>query len=362
VTFADKFRKKAIFESLAEVLEAQIRREGWKGLLPSGIDLAQQHNVSLPTVQKAVTLLIERRVLVSRGGKRRLGVVAGPPHPRAGGKVELLVLAAKPLSFYDSTIAMGMLQLAEELKARGDGYRFVDLSEKMGVARRKAAHAEVVRTRPTHCVLMSPDSHLYQGVARHPVRIASMFGNLRSKKVQRLGVQYGPLVEIAVGHLKELGHRRFFIPFLGRKVRLKVSLANIARVAKEQGVELGVEYSADVPTPERIEASLDKALASGCTALIFPLWHDFLQAIGYFARRGIAYPRDLSVVVLVGTPSALALNPAVACCLNQPDTIARQIQGWLASGGMDREVFMSVFRRTWQVGGSTGPVPPRAPR
>lgn len=359
---AAKFEKKAVFELLADVLEVQIRQEGWKGLLPSGRDLANQHKVSLPTVQKAIALLIKRKVLVSRGGKRRLGVAAAATSPRAGGKFELLVLSAKPLSFYDSTIAMGMLQLAEELKARGDGYRFVDLSEKTGVARRKAAHAEVVRTRPTHCVLMSPDSHLYQGVARHPVRIATMFGNLRSKKVQRLGVQYGPLVEIAAGHLKALGHRRLFIPFLGRKVRLKVSLANIARVAKEQEVELGIEYSADAPTPERIAASLDKALAAGCTALLFPLWDDFLPAIGYFARRGIAYPRDVSVVVLVGTPSAFALDPAIACCLNQPETIARQIQGWLASGGMDRDVFMSVFRRTWQVGGSTGPVPPRAPR
>ena len=354
---ASKFEKKAVFEQLADGIETQIRQEGWKGLLPSGRDLAQKHKVSLPTVQKAIALLAERRVLVSRGGKRRFGVVATSSHQRPRGKFQLLVLSTKQLSFYDSTIAMGMLQLAEELKARGDGYRFVDLSEKTGAARRKAAHAEMVRTRPTHCVLMSPDSHLYQGVARHPVRIATMFSNLRSKKVQRLGVQYGPLVEIAVGHLKALGHRRFFIPFLGRKVRLKVSLANIARVAKEQGVDLAIEYSADVLTSGRIEESLDRAQRSGRTALIFPLWDDFLPAMGYFARRGIAYPRDVSVVVLVGTPSALVLDPPVACCLNQPDTIVRQIQGWLASGVMDRDVFTSVLRRTWQQGGSTGPVP-----
>jgi len=352
-----KFEKKAVFELLADSVEVQIRQGEWKGLLPSGRELAQQHKVSLPTVQKAIALLIKRKLLVGRGGRRRVGVVADSPQQGAGGKSDLLVLSAKPLSFYDSTIALGMLQLGEELKARGDGYRFVDLSQKTGAARRKAAHAEMVKGRPTHCVLMSPDSHLYQGVARHPAKIATMFGNLRSKRVHRLGVQYGPLVEIAVGHLKALGHRRFFIPFLGRKVRLKVSLANIARVAKEQAVDLAIEYSAGVPSPERIEASLDKALASGCTALLFPLWDDFLPAIGYFARRGLSYPRDVSVVVLVGTPSAFCLTPSVACCLNQPETIARQIQGWLVSGGMDRDVFMSVFRRTWQVGGSTGPVP-----
>lgn len=354
----DKFEKKSVFELLADSIEAQIRMEGWKGLLPSGRDLAQQHKVSLPTVQKAITLLVKRHVLVSRGGKRRLEVASGVSRSlRPAGKAELLVLSTKPLSLYDSTIALGMLQLADEMKSRGEGYRFVDLSGVTGAHRRKAAHAEMTRSRPSHCILMSPDTHLYQGVARHPAKVASMFGSLRSKRVQRLGIQYGPLVEIAVTHLKPLGHRRFFIPFLGRKVRLKVSLANIARVAKEQGVDLAIEYSADVPTPERLEASLDKALASGRTAWIFPLWDDFLPAIGYFARRGITYPRDVSVVVLVGTPSAFALNPPVACCLNQPETIARQIQGWLASGGMDRDVFMSVFRRTWQAGGSTGPAP-----
>lgn len=81
-----KFEKKATFELLADAIEVQVRQEGWKGLLPSGRDLAQQHKVSLPTVQKAIALLIERKVLVSRGGKRRVGVVAASPHQRASVK------------------------------------------------------------------------------------------------------------------------------------------------------------------------------------------------------------------------------------------------------------------------------------
>ena len=85
---ASKFEKKAVFELLADGIEAQIRQEGWKGLLPSGRDLANQHNVSLPTVQKAIALLIERQVLVSRGGKRRLGVVATSSHQRPCGQFQ----------------------------------------------------------------------------------------------------------------------------------------------------------------------------------------------------------------------------------------------------------------------------------
>lgn len=357
----NKFQKKALFEFLADGIEAQIRQEGWKGLVPSGRDLANQHKVSLPTVQKAIALLIERKVLVSRGGKRRLEVAPGVSRSlRPSDKAEVLVLSTKPLTLFDSTIAMGMLQLAGEMESRGEGYRFVDLSGVTGAARRRAAHAEMARSRPSHCILMSPDTHLYQGVSRHPAKIASMFGNLRSKRVQRLGIQYGPLVEIAVTHLKPLGHRRFFIPFLGRKVRLKTSLLNISKVAKEQGVTIDVEYSAAALTPERLAASLDRARAAGCTALLFPLWDEFLPAIGYFAQRGIHYPRDVSVVVLVGTPSAFELVPAIGCCLNLPETIAQQIMIWIRTGGMDREVFTSVFRRTWQAGGSTGPAPVRA--
>jgi len=70
-----KFEKKAVFELLADGIEAQIREEGWKGLLPSGRDLANQHKVSLPTVQKSIDLLIERQVLVSRGGKRSRAII-----------------------------------------------------------------------------------------------------------------------------------------------------------------------------------------------------------------------------------------------------------------------------------------------
>ena len=74
---APKFEKKTTFELLADAIEAQIRQEGWGGLIPSGRDLANRHKVSLPTVQKAITLLKERKVLVSRGNKRRMQIGPG---------------------------------------------------------------------------------------------------------------------------------------------------------------------------------------------------------------------------------------------------------------------------------------------
>jgi DNA-binding LacI/PurR family transcriptional regulator len=351
-----KFEKKAVFELLADSIEAQIRQEGWKGLLPSGRDLANQHKVSLPTVQKAIALLIERQVLVSRGGKRRLEVAAGVSGShRAGGHQEVLVLSTLPLIAYDSSIAMGVQQLGEALKAKGDGFRFVDLSRVEGVERRKAAHAEMVKSRPTHCILMTPDASLFSGVARHRVKIASMFSTLRSKRMAPLGVKYGYLVEIALKRLIPLGHRHFLMPFLNRKNKLKVSLEAVAKVAKEQGVRIEVLRSPQPLTTENLGRFLGPGLERGATAVLFPQWTDFLPAVAFFAKRDLDFPRDVSVVALVGISHSRVYSPAIACCVSSPESIAQQAEIWIRSDKVEDDAYRTVYENTWQQGASIGP-------
>jgi len=355
-----KFEKKAVFELLADSIEAQIRQEGWKGLLPSGRDLANQHKVSLPTVQKAIALLIERQVLVGRGGKRRLEVAAGVSGShRPSGHFEVLVLSTQPLIAYDASISMGILQLGESLKAKVDGFRFVDLSHVQGVELRKAAHAEMVKSRPTHVILMKPDASLFAGVSRHPVKIASMFGSLRSKRINPLGVKYGYLVDIALKSLIPLGHRHFLMPFFARKAKLSESMAAIARIAKEQGVRIEVKLTAQPLTTENVGKFLGLGLERGATAVIFPQWTDFMPAIAYFAARGLEFPRDISVVSLVGNATTRVYVPPVACCLSSPNSIAQQAEVWILSEKVDDEAYVSVYQNTWESGGSIGPAPKR---
>jgi ribosomal protein L32E len=355
-----KFEKKAVFELLADGIEAQIRQEGWKGLLPSGRDLANQHKVSLPTVQKAIALLIERQVLVSRGGKRRLEVAAGVSGShRPSGHFEVLVLSTQPLIAYDASISMGILQLGDSLKAKDDGFRFVDLSQVQGAERRKAAHAETVKSRPTHVILMAPDAPLFAGVSRHAVKIASMFGSLRSKRINPLGVKYGYLVDIALKSLIPLGHRHFLMPFFARKAKLRESMAAIARIAKEQGVRIEVKLTAQPLTTESMGKFLGPGLERGATAVIFPQWTDFMPAIAYFAAHGLEFPRDVSVVSLVGNATTRVYVPPVACCLSSPDSIAQQAEVWIRSEKVHDDAYISVYQRTWESGGSIGPAPKR---
>ena len=355
---AAKFEKKAVFELLADGIEAQIRQEGWKGLLPSGRDLANQHKVSLPTVQKAIALLIERQVLVSRGGKRRLEVapgVAGSQRP--SGHLEVLVISTEPLIAYDASISIGMLRLGENLKAKGDGFRFVDLSHVQGTERRKAAHAEVVKSRPTHVILMAPDASLFAGVSRHPVKIASMFSTLRSKRMAPLGVKYGYLVEIALKRLIPLGHRHFLMPFLNRKNKMKSSMEAVAKIAKEQGVRIDVLRSPQPLTTENLGRFLGPGLERGATAVLFPQWTDFLPAVAFFAKRDLDFPRDISVVALVGISHSRVYSPAIACCVSSPESIAQQAEIWIRTDKVEDDAYRTVYENTWHQGASIGPVP-----
>ena len=354
------FERKSIFEHLADAIEGQIRVEGWRGLLPSGRDLARQHKVSLPTVQKAIALLLQRKVLLSRGGKRRVEVAAGVSgSQRAVGRNEVLVLSNLPLVAYDSSIAMGIQQLGETLKAKGDGFRFVDLSHLEGAGRRKAAHAEMTKSRPTHCVLMTPDASLFAGVSRHPVKIASLFGSLRSKRITSLGVRYGYLVEIALKRLIPLGHRHFLMPFLNRKIKMKSSMEAIAKIAKEQGVRIDVLRSPQPLTTENLGRFLGPGVARGATAVLFPQWTDFLPAVAFFAKRDLEFPRDVSVVALVGVSHARMYSPSIACCLSSPASIAQQAEIWIRSDNVDDEAYRMVYENSWQQGASIGPAPKR---
>jgi DNA-binding LacI/PurR family transcriptional regulator len=202
---------------------------------------------------------------------------------------------------------------------------------------------------------MTPDASLFSGVARHRVKIASMFSTLRSKRMAPLGVKYGYLVEIALKRLIPLGHRHFLMPFLNRKNKMKSSMEAVAKIAKEQGVRIDVLRSPQPLTTENLGRFLGPGVARGATAVLFPQWTDFLPAVAFFAKRDLEFPRDVSVVALVGVSHARMYSPSIACCLSSHESIAQQAEIWIRTDKVEDDAYRAVYENTWQQGASIGP-------
>lgn len=72
------FRPKTAVEQVVDVLSGQIRSGKLVGILPSVRALARRYQLSVPSLDKARTILVEQGLLAPRGAKRRLAVLPLP--------------------------------------------------------------------------------------------------------------------------------------------------------------------------------------------------------------------------------------------------------------------------------------------
>lgn len=353
------FKKKKVFELLADTLEEQIRVESWRGLIPSGRDLANQHKVSLPTVQKAIALLLERKVVVGRGGNRRPAVALAPQAAPVDAKQQrLLVISEQSLKRMRPPFSSALQLLQQQCQEKGHACNILDYSEPAGLPQRKRVHAAVTQYAPTHCVTIQPSKCTYAVLTRTEIKHACMYGSLRSKRVQRLGHCYGPLLTRVFTELTTLGHRRIYIPLLGRKLKPDDSFFEACTKVRAQGVTVEVKLCKETPTHAGMEYCLDGARLRGATAIVFPQWGDFLYAITYFAKKGLEIPRDISVVVLICHEEARHFAPPLAGhMVYTPEALSEQVMHWLEKGEVDHGILNRSLEQGWERAGSMGLAP-----
>lgn len=353
------FKKKKVFELLADSLELRIKEESWVGLIPSGRDLAQSHKVSLPTVQKAIALLLERKVLVARGPNRRPGVAAVAKQLKLTPKSHrLLVLSEQSLKRMRPPFSVALQLLQEQTQKRGSVCTILDVSDAEGVALRKRVRAAITRHDPSHCIMVQPSEVTSAVMARTSIKQGCLYGAVRSKQVQRFGHHFGPLLSRALEELANFGHRHCFVPFLGRKLKPDESVLEVSRQAEQKGFTVEVKHCRDSATHACMEQCLDAARRRGATAIVFPQWGDFFYSITYFAKRGLEIPRDISVVVLITHEEAREFLPPLAGHMfYSPEALASQFMHWLDYGTIDHGILHRSLAQGWERAGSIGPVP-----
>lgn len=348
-----KFQKKSVIEQTADLIQESIRTGGWTGLLPSIRTLCSTYGLSLPTVHKALILLVDKGVLLRRGDKKRLQIA-----PAAGGdgrdaKVvhSVVFFLGLPPERMVSAAAVGLSEALIGLREAGHGCRQVNLYGLSAEEMRAEVRRVLKQVQPSHSVLVFGNREMYLEVSRTKGKLAVMGGDVRTSKTVRLGVRYGRLIEHAVKQLAEAGHRRVFIPCFGRQVR-PVSIAeDVAAISVRHGVQIDLQWRRE-KGPEVVTEVFDAALARNPTAIIFPQASDLSDASSYLERRQIRIPSALSAVVLVYGPWLEGYHVKVAHFSVSPQAFVMQINTWLEKDSLDHEFITAQMISTWQPGSS----------
>jgi DNA-binding LacI/PurR family transcriptional regulator len=310
-------------------------------------------------VQKAIDLLLERKVLVGRGPNRRPAVAL--PTGLAindANRRSLLVISEKSLRQMRQPFSSALQLLQQRCRDEGHDCNIIDCSGASGGPQRKLIHAAMTRYKPSHCVTIQPSKCTYAVLTRAQIKHACLYGSHRSKQVQRLGHCYGPLLTRVFKELTTLGHRRIFIPLLGRKQKPDDSFFEACKKARAQRVKVEVKRGHEPLSHAGMESCLDEARLRGATAVVFPQWGDFLYAITYFAKNGLEIPRDISVVILVCQEEARYFAPPLAGhMVYTPDALSEQVMDWLERGEVDHGILNRSLEQGWERAGSIGPAP-----
>ena len=307
-----------------------------RSALQEGIDLAQLDPAS-------------RGAAMTYAGARGLGGAIAGAMGIEDPQLKLITQRQQLLGMIDPSNPDSYIQAAQMALQSGDAEAAYALREQGTQARMQAMKNEDYLTQRGQRM----QTQGLEGIAQNLItQLKNPDGSVNEEvKKKLLSFPQG------LKHLIPLGHRHFLMPFFARKIKMRESMAAIARLAKEQGVRIEVKLTSQPLTTENVGGFLGAGLARGATAVIFPQWTDFMPAIAYLAARGLEFPRDLSVVALVGNATTRVYVPPVACCLSSPDSIAQQAEIWARSQKVEDEVYISVYQQTWQAGASTGPVP-----
>jgi DNA-binding LacI/PurR family transcriptional regulator len=340
-------------------------------------DVAERAGVSKGTASNVfnrphlVRAEVRSRVLAEA---RAIGYAGPDPKGRmlSAGKVNAIgVATAEPLAyFFEDPFARTMMTgITEVCDANGIGISLVSAATEDALA--WSIRNAVVDGLILFC-LDGADRLISEASERRLPFVALAFGDTDAS-ISVVGVDNVAGARLAARHLAELGHRRFAMLAMefadggaGRVTMERVEAAVYATTRDrvkgyfEALAGFGIDTSA-VPIFETTTdpATIDAALAAifavpePPTAILAQSDRIAMRALDWLKARGLAVPRDVSVIGFDGVPEGAAADPPLTT-IRQPilDLGRRAVQVILEHGGEVRRETLDV---ELLVRASTGP-------
>lgn len=346
-----------VTEQVAQVLRDGLKQGRWRGTIPGRLRLAAELGVNHKTANAALQLLEKEGLLVSRGaGRGREIILTETSFTPSSLHIKILL--------YDKSDAHTehIVQLSFQLKERGHHITFADkslLNMRFDVKR----VAQMVENEDADAwVIIAGSRPVLEWFATRNKPAFAMFGRHANLPLASLSTVKFPATTKALQQLVQLGHTRI-VMLTGEEYRKPV-LGTFEKWFLEQLESMGITVGAyNLPDWENDRRSLHQCLDSlfrhtPPTALFIndPVY--FFVTLQHLSSKGLAAPRDVSIVVMEDHPAFEWFDPEVTVISTSTRRWVPRIVQWvdhIAKGKDDRH--KTVIHSKFLEGGMIGPVP-----
>ena len=349
------FRSLSAVEQLTAHLREEIQSGGLDGNMPGVAQLVRRLGVGTKTVVAALESLKQAGMLEAPGKRRRNRIVAADVGKRTGLRIQILL--------YEESDAHDehTMELRHRLEERGHQVEFAgktmadlkfDVNRVARLVNKTGGDAWVIRAGPRPVL---------KWFAAQPLPAFAMFGRQTALPMASLATLKSPAVAQALKRLVDLGHRR--IVMLVREERRKPTPGLFERRFLEELERLGIEVGPyNLPDWENDRLSFHRCLDSlfrhtPPSALLLSEPAHFFATQQYLSSKGLAAPRDVSLISLDDHPAFEWFEPEVSLILTDTRRFVPRIVRWaenVANGREDRRE--TLIRAEFVEGGTIGPV------
>jgi DNA-binding LacI/PurR family transcriptional regulator len=345
-----------VAQQLTEHLRDEILRGSLSGMMPGINHLAKTLGASPKTTIAAVKQLELEGLLVPQGPRRRSKIVL--PKNLAPPTLRVQILLYEP----DDAKLDYAIELLRDLQEAGHATTFATKSLlDLGMDPKRVARF-VKKTETDAWVVFAGSREVLEWFAAQPVPTFALFGRHRTVPIASFGSQVTPPLVGVTQRLIKLGHQR--IVMLVREERRKPVPGGTERVFLQELEAAGIQSGPyNLPNwqdnPAGFHQGLDSLfLHTPPTALIIDTPPLVVATLQYFGQRGIAVPRDVSLVALDSSPGFSWCEPAISHIRFDHRPLMRRIVRWtnnIARGKDDRRAMSA--KAEFIEGGTIGPAP-----
>lgn len=332
--------RKTLGDEAAQIIAEAIRSGELTGTLPGYRTLIQKLGISRAAFEPAIHKLVEEGWLVSLGPRRRFlinTVEKSETTPRARQR-KLWIL--EPMAHKEpSTFAT---QISRPLNTKLSKLGWEANWDIVTIDQTRRHHAKwnqlLKAQQPDAILLIAPHRTTAEWAVKCGLPVCALGGDTKNLALTTTGIESSYMVECSLEKMLAVGHRDICLLLT---VRTPDFVSRIYKTMKETLANHGIEFVpawhaplAQTTTPEGLYELMERRFTlSQPTAMMAFGKNGLNTMMGYLLQRGIAVPRDISLVMLGDTRFADWIRPSIASFEMPWDRVISFLTRWLSTAG-----------------------------